>query len=188
MRGEDLTKYLTAKSAENTKKFMSEAKPIWPEMPLMHEGRNRDHAWHVAINQRACQMQDAGEPWPHWMYDAKQAAQEVPRMALVFRREREGKLAKTFQRCACCSEKKHIVENYTTCALGVKCRECPHLLALDKADMSPDERDWIKAWTCAGHILSSGPIHADGFIQTVDDVMYWDSVMESLANTSGGAA
>lgn len=165
---------------------MSE-KLIWPEMPLMHEGRDRDHAWHVAINERSRAMQAAGEEFPHWMYDAKKTAQEVPRMALVFRMEREGKLAKVFRRCGCCSDKKHIAENYTTCALGVKCRECPHLLALDKAELAPEERDWVKAWTCAGHILSSGDVFCDGFIATVDDAMYWDSVMESLADCGGAA-
>lgn len=64
----------------------------------------------------------------------------------------------------------------------MECRKCPHLAALDKAEMEPEKRDWIKAWTCVGHILSKGgDVAGEGFLTTVDDRMYWDSVHQSLA-------
>lgn len=49
--------------------------------------------------------------------------------------------------------------------------------------MTPEQRDWIKAWTCVGHILANGgDVAGEGFIMTVDDRMYWDGVYESLAS------
>lgn len=46
----------------------------------------------------------------------------------------------------------------------------------------PEQRDWIKAWTCVSHILANGgDVAGEGFLTTVDDRMYWDSVHESLA-------
>ena len=152
-------------------------------MPLMKVGGDVNHEWHVAINNHSSEQLHAKKEWPIWMYEAKSAAGEVPRLALLFSREREGKLTKTFRRCSCCPDQKHVVDNHLTCCLGVECRKCPHLAALDKAKLSPDEIDWIKAWTCAGHILAcGGDMAGEGFILTVDDRMYWDSVMESLSH------
>ncbi|MDE2101187.1 MAG: hypothetical protein KGL39_28335, partial [Patescibacteria group bacterium] len=159
----------------------------WPTMPLMKAlGGDVNHQWHVAINRRSEECREAKEEWPKWMYAAKEAAGEVPRLALLFAKERLGQLCKTFRRCSCCSDQKHVVDNHLTCCLGVECRKCPHLAALDKAELPPEQRDWIKAWTCAGHILTGGgDMAGEGFLMTVDDRMYWDSVHESLASSCG---
>jgi hypothetical protein len=155
----------------------------WPTMPLKDFGGDIDHEWHVAINRHSDDERAAGKEWPSWMYEAKDAALEVPRLALLFQNERLGKLPKVFRKCACCSEGKHITDNHLTCCLGVECRKCPHLAGLDKAKLPVEQRDWIKAWTCAGHILSEGGDRANtGFLVTVDDVMFWDSVHSSLAS------
>ena len=157
----------------------------WPKMPMMEMlGGAVNREWHAAINQRAYECLEAKEEWPRWMYDAKHAAEEVPRLALLLANEREGKLCKTFRRCSCCSDQKHVVDNHLTCCLGVECRKCPHLAALDKTSLLPEQRDWIKAWTCMGHILASGgDVAGEGFLTTVDDRMYWEGVIESLAST-----
>ena len=156
----------------------------WPTMPRMPGlGGDVNHQWHVAIN-RHCDG-NYGDDRPRFMYEAKSAAAEVPRLALLFQREREGKLDKVFQPCTCCTEKQHVVDNHLTCCLGVECRKCPHLLALDKAEIPVEQRDWIKAWTCAAHILSEGGDPAnEGFLLTVDDRMFWDRLHESLASSA----
>lgn len=143
------------------------------------------YPWHGAINDHCDDQREAGKEWPRFMYEAKHAASEVVRLPLLFAQEREGKLAKMFRPCACCSEGKHVVDNHLTCCLGVECRHCPHLAALDKArDMSPEQIDQMKAWTCVAHILSSGgDMAGEGFIVTVDDRMFWDRVCESLASS-----
>lgn len=152
----------------------------WPKMP-----RSNDHdvnqEWHVAINQHADNQRKAGKDDYHWLYDAKTAAQEVPRLALLFDHERNGKLKKVHRQCSH-SKLQEVVDNHLTCCLGVECRKCEHLLDLEKAKLTPDQIDWIKAWTCMGHILSNGGDHAgEGFILTTDDRMYWDTVYDHLA-------
>lgn len=158
----------------------------WPKVPLRNGAKDRiDHEWRVAINKFSYTEWQAGREWPHWMYQAKAAALEVPRLALLFQKERTGNLCVTFRRFNCCGDGKHVVDNHLTCCLGEKCRECPFLDALDKAEMSEESRDWIKAWTCAGHILSTGgDMMNEGFIHTVYDRMFWDSV-HSLASAYG---
>lgn len=162
---------------------MSEPKTYeWPTMPLMRMlGGDANHEWHCAIN-RFTEGKAGTEEWPRFMYEAKTAAAEVPRLALLFKSEREDKLDKVFQPCSCCTEKKHVVDNHLTCCLGTECRKCPYLLALDKAKLPAETRDWLKAWTCATHIIENGGDPAnEGFILTVDDRMYWDRLHESLA-------
>jgi hypothetical protein len=157
----------------------------WPTMPLMTAlGGSVNHEWHVAINQHSQAQLEAKQEWPGWMYSAKEAAEEVPRLALLLSQERQGTLCKTFRRCSCCSDQKHVVDNHLTCCLGTECRKCPHLAALDKADMPPEQRDWIKAWTCVAHILANGGDRAgDGFLTTVDARMYREYFNESLASS-----
>lgn len=68
------------------------------------------------------------------------------------------------------------------CHRGVKTRECPHLLALEKIERcTPDDVDTVKAWTCAAHIVSTGDFMGEGFLLRVDDRMFWDNVHASLA-------
>lgn len=149
-------------------------------------GSGVEHEWHVAINRQVDEERESGREWPGWMYDAMHAASEVPRLALLFSHEREGKLPKTFRRCSCCGDNKHVVDNHLSCCLGKECRECPHLAGIDKANLPVEQRDWLKAWTCVGHILANGgDVAGEGFLLTVDDRMFWDSVHESLAFAAG---
>lgn len=140
------------------------------------------YEWHVAINQV-----NRSSNWRNWMYEAKTAADEIPRLAMIFKMERENMLPKVMQACSH-SEPVPVPENYLTCCLGVKCRECPALLGLDKAKLTPDEIDLAKAWTCAAHIISETGKRlvdtSEGYILTVDDRMYWDRVYEHLAQPS----
>lgn len=138
-----------------------------------------DHEWHVAIN-RHCEGKH-GEERPSFMYDAKEMADEVPRMAYILRQERNGKLPQQHQQCS--HQPVEQIENELTCCLGVKCRECPHLLALEKAErMTPEQIDVAKAWTCAAHIMSKGgDTMREGYILSTSDRIYWDRVHESLS-------
>lgn len=142
--------------------------------------READHPWHVQINRHS---QAVGYESVRWMYDAKKAADEVPRLALLFGMEREGKLAKVHHQCSRDTEGAQVPDNHLTCCLGVECRKCPHLLALDAVARPDEERDVMKAWTCAAHIIASGGDPAnEGWVLTVDDAMYWHNVYASLAS------
>lgn len=140
--------------------------------------------WHVAINAHAQEFQKGGGSWQdmRFMYEAKTAAGEVPRLAFVFRREREGKLTQTHHQCSHDHEGTPVPDNHLTCCLGVECRACPHLLALDAAEVEPEELDVIKAWTCVTHIISQGgDMAGEGYVLAEDDRMFWDNVYTSLA-------
>lgn len=174
--------------------------------------RQSDHAWHVAIN---CAAIPFGVPLAphgtmadgkHFMYTAKTAAFEVPRLALLFARERRGELSKVHHQCSHDIAGTPIKSNHLTCCLGVVCAKCPFLAAIDAmperfvgwnrdahgnattqvTERVPDEeRDVIKAWTCATHIIARGGDPAnEGFVLTVDDQMYWDNLHQSLAEGS----
>lgn len=162
----------------------------------MSERGNFFHEWHVAIN-RHSRPQDGDRPdWStmRFMYEAKTAAQEVPRLARLFKLEREGGLPKTHRHCSH-SPLEAVPENHLTCCLGVKCTKCAFLKALDGAELSPEQIDEAKAWTCATHIIGEGgDTMREGYILTVDDRMFWDRTYASMAQTdcpadavSGGA-
>jgi hypothetical protein len=140
------------------------------------------HEWHVAIN-KFNEGKHATGDWCHWMYEAKTLADEVPRLMLLFSMEREGKLPKVHVQCKhCAPDHEHIEDNHLTCCLGVECRACPHLLAIDSAKLSDEQKDQAKAWTCATHIVSEGGDQAgEGYLMTKDDRMYWDRVYQNLA-------
>src|ERR1700722_20407837 len=126
------------------------------------------HEWHVAINKFNVGKQGTGD-WQSFMYEAKAAADEVPRLATLFQMERLGKLPAVHQQCSCCPPEP-VPSNHLICCLGTKCSECPMLKALDAADLSADEIDTAKSWTCATHIISKGgDVSGEGFILTVDD-------------------
>lgn len=146
------------------------------------------HDWHAAINRFNERNREQGLPFNHTMYRAKDLADEVPRLTMLFKAERTDTLAKVHQPCSCCAPRP-IAKNELTCCLGIKCAACPMLHALEKTEhATPDQIDQIKAWTCAAHILEqSGAGHVDtseGFILTTDDRMYWNGVYESLATNS----
>lgn len=137
------------------------------------------HEWHVAINR----FHDGkhGDDRRSFMYEAKAAADEVPRLTMLFQAERLGKLPLVHQQCSCCPPQP-IPTNHLTCCLGTRCSECPMLKALDAAELSADQIDIAKAWTCVTHIIGEGgDMAGEGYILTVDDRMYWDNVYQSLA-------
>lgn len=148
------------------------------QYPLSHE-------WHAAVNQHQDEQRKAGKPWgdARFMYDAKTMADEVPRMAMLFRQERENALPQTHQQCSM-QAPVPVKNNHLTCCKGVKTRECPHLLALETIKRcTPADIDAAKAWTCAAHIVSTGgDFMGEGFLLRVDDRMYWDSVYDSLSH------
>ena len=139
------------------------------------------HKWHVAINQ--FHEGKIGSPeWRSWLYEAKTMADEVPRMTMLFRRERDGLLTTTHTQCSR-SESVPVIDNHLSCCLGVACRACPELLALDTIkEATPEQIDQAKAWTCAAHIVSNGGDHAgEGYLLTVDDRRYWNRVYQNMA-------
>lgn len=149
------------------------------EYPLSHE-------WHVAINRHS---QEVGFDSMRFMYEAKAAADEVPRMVVLFKRERENALPQTHQQCSL-QAPEPIKENQLSCCLGVKVKECPHLLALEKIERcKPEDIDAAKAWTCAAHIIGEGGDPAnEGFMLTAGDRMFWDRVHANLAQSDEGEA
>lgn len=143
-----------------------------------------NHEWHVAVNRHADAHRKAGQEWSEvrFMYEAKTMANEVPRMALLFAQERKGALPQTHQQCSM-QAPVPVSNNHLSCCLGVKTRECAHLLALEQMQRcTPEDIDTAKAWTCAAHIVSSGgDMMKEGYLLRVDDHMYWDNVYASLA-------
>jgi hypothetical protein len=151
--------------------------------PDVRIDRKADRPWHVAINQY-----EAESDAKRFMYEAKRMADEVPRLALLFRMEREGQLTKTHQQCSHDHEGSAVSDNHLTCCLGTEARRCDHLAQIDKIEntsyytVTDSDRDAMKAWTCAAHIAKSGgDVSGEGYMLTVDDRMYWNSVYQSLA-------
>jgi hypothetical protein len=144
-----------------------------------------NHEWHVAVNRRADAWRKDGKSWDdmRFMYEAKTMADEVPRMIMLFKAEREKVLPRTHQQCST-QAPVPVPDNHLSCCLGVKARECPHLRALEKIERcTPDDVDEAKAWTCAAHIVSEGGDHMnEGYMLRVDDRLFWDNVHSSLAS------
>lgn len=142
-----------------------------------------DHEWHAAINIHADISRKEGIEWKEvrFMYEAKKMADEVPRMIMLFKAERENALPQIHQQCSM-QPPMPVKDNHLSCCLGVKARECPHLLALEKIGRcTPEDVDTAKAWTCAAHIISSGGDQMnEGYMLRVDDRMFWDSVYTNL--------
>lgn len=145
------------------------------------------HEWHVAINR--ANFDQPGATFREWMYDAHRIADETPRLALLFEMERTGKLGAVHQQCSH-SDPEPVTDNHLTCCLGVACRSCDALLALDSAKLTPEQIDEAKAWTCVSHILHEaarrGVDMSEGMILTTDDRMYWDRVYMHLSAVDEG--
>ena len=165
--------------------------------------REVDHEWHCAINALNVPHEakpegfDPAKDGKHFMYEAKHLAQEVPRMALLFAMERRKKLAKHHRQCSHDHVGEDVPDNHLSCCLGVECRTCPFLATIDTVQtrrdysvkpsvdvpITDEERDVMKAWTCAAHIaMRGGDTANEGYMLTVDDRMYWDNLYESLAH------
>jgi hypothetical protein len=147
------------------------------DYPLSHE-------WHVSINKHSDETRKSGGDYPSYMYEAKNLADEVPRMAMLFERERKNSLPEMHKQCSQ-QEAVPVTDNHLKCCLGVKCKECPALIALNKIERcTPEDSDIAKAWTCAAHIVSSGgDVAREGYLMTVGDRMYWDNVYQSLSQS-----
>jgi hypothetical protein len=149
--------------------------------------RDLDFKWHVALNT----YNIVGGDFKEWMYEAKRMAEEVSRMVIWFGLERRGEMPKVHQQCSQQSPVP-LVDNHLSCCLGKKCRECPHLLALEKAEVTPEQLDEIKAWTCAGHILQEVGARpntidtSEGYIMTEGDKMFWQNVYQNMAGMDEG--
>ena len=140
--------------------------------------------WHRAINIYAEAERTAGRSWPLMMYLAKLVANEVPRMILLFERERKKGLPSSYKMCAHDpSPATPLPDNHLSCALGVQCRACPHLAAIDAADRMPNEaKDEAKAWTCATHILlaSSPDTYLESFVDDKSAAAFDERLARSL--------
>ena len=120
------------------------------------------------------------------MYAAKDLADEVPRMVMILGQERRGELSSTHRQCSMSADVP-VEDNHLTCCLGTECRKCPELLSLENAELSPEQIDAAKAWTCAAHIVSQPHFvdTSEGFLLSVDDRMYWENTYTNLATDSG---
>ncbi len=117
--------------------------------------------WHGALNGKG--MKDQA---PHWMYTAKMASDEVPRMILLFEHERRG-LPTSFKACGHDPRPATpLPDNHLKCALGKQCRKCPFLMRIEAQEgMTNEAKDEAKAWTCATHVLlESKP---DVYLETI---------------------
>lgn len=140
---------------------------------------SHDHTWHRALNA----YNKIGGEFRHWMYETMNLRNELPRLALLFKKERNGELTKTHRQCSL-SPTQEVIDNHLSCCLGIECRKCPHLLALSAENETI--LDEAKAFTCATHILhelGSGK-HIDtseGYLLTEDDKMFWKQTYESMS-------
>lgn len=151
-------------------------------------GSRMMHEWHVQINRyhsatsAAVPMEDRPKVFEdmRFMYEAHNIADEIPRLKRLFMHERADALPKVHQQCSH-TKPVPVEDNHLFCCLGVKCKECPMLQAIDKMDRPDHEKDYAKAMTCITHILSKGgDAGGEGYIMTVDDRMYWDNVVKSM--------
>lgn len=145
-------------------------------------------AWHHAVNQYSDRLRKdakAGTTSPvptelhrqsvrsahdksMMMYLAMRLSSEVSRMILLFERERTTGMPQQVKFCAHDpAPPVALPDNHLKCNLGVACRSCPHLAALEASDMTPEAKDEAKAWTCATHILlEANPAHGVPYIET----------------------
>lgn len=110
--------------------------------------------WHGAINRHSDDEREAGREWPRWFYDVNNAAHETYHGVYLFTADRKE-------------------DTGLKCAMGVKCRACPILRRVEETMATDASRpfpkgieemdiDAAKAWTCIGHILTSGTHPMDG--------------------------
>src|SRR5690606_38368049 len=120
------------------------------------------HAWHVGINRFSDAERKAGRDCPHWLYDAKGAAQETFRLMYLWLRERQQ-------------------DTDVICALGVRCRDCPILQNIEQAlneerardfrTIEDSDIDMVKTFTCINHMLQDDRriSFGEGCLHTRDD-------------------
>ena len=135
--------------------------------------------WHRAINSF-----DVEHSAKRFMYTAKMISNEVPRMILLFERERKG-LPETYKMCAHDPRPPtDLPDNHLKCTLGKQTRNCPYLACIESNEAMTDEaKDEAKAWTCATHILleSKPDRYFDGLLYDKSDEAFDHQLMESLS-------
>jgi hypothetical protein len=137
------------------------------------------HNWHVAINGFTGEH---GHDDHGFMYEAKNAAGELPRIAYIFGQERRGELSTLHQQCSHTAPVP-IPENYLMCCLGKRCSECPMLKGIEQMKGTDAEKDLAKAFTCVAHIVSQGgDMVNEGYIMDQSDRMFWRNVFENWAD------
>lgn len=142
--------------------------------------------WHAAINTESERRRKAKEPYPGMMYDAKRISDEVPRMILLFERERTTGMPDKYKMCAFEAEATPLPDNHLRCALGQECRKCPHLAAIDRfPTMTPEAKDEAKAWTCATHFLleSKPDVYFETILRDKSDDAFDDRMARSFMDT-----
>jgi hypothetical protein len=149
------------------------------------------NGWHAAINA----FSDSGfyarpadgrsKDWPKMMYEAKKLADEVPRMILLFERERAGQLPQAWKMCGHDQRPASpLPDNHLRCALDKECRRCPYLAAIEASPtMTAEAKDEAKAWTCATHILRETTTnhHIEEFIWEKSSVAFHERMARSFA-------
>lgn len=133
-----------------------------------------DHAWHVACNAESDRLRAAGgKEWPRMLYSAMKISDEVPRMVLLFQREREHGMPTSLKMCGHDPRPATpLPDNHLYCELGQECRKCEYLAAIDRSErMTPEAKDEAKAWTCATHfLLESDPdVFFEGILHDKSD-------------------
>ena len=173
------------KEVENLKSEVGHYKALYEGSKGKAMNDQELNKWHIAINVYHKQVELGN--FKKWMYKAKNVASSIPYMTHYFMMERTENLPKTHQQCSR-SKPQEVINNHLTCALGIKCKNCEHLIALEKADILPEIIDKAKAWTCCMHIVwekaqNKNFDDSEGFIVTVDDRMLWNTVHNSLAQS-----
>lgn len=146
------------------------------------------HQMHVNINRRNQRLGGVGSgKWEHWTYEAKNAMDELRRLALLFKMERENKLPQTFTYCSRSETERLPVKNELMCCLGVKTSECEYLrdLFLDMEQFPPEMVDSAKAHVCVVHVLHRlGSNEAfdtsEGYIQDETSRQFWQKTYEGM--------
>jgi hypothetical protein len=158
-----------------------------------------DHVFHVWINSEAGPKDKPTEmplePHKDGLYSFKAAMQMMPWLTAAIGRERRKQLPLVHQQCSH-SPPEPIAEEYLTCALGQKLRECPILQRLADtfaewraksyySAITDEQVDAVKAQTCLWHMLmgNNGAFvdWMEGPVQTVSDRMFWQRVYDHMS-------
>ncbi|MFA7278928.1 MAG: hypothetical protein WC100_02430 [Sterolibacterium sp.] len=148
-----------------------------------------DNAWHDACNAESDRLHAATPPghppeWERILHTARKVSDEVPRMVLLFERERTIGMPSTYKMCGHDPRPATpLPDNHLACALRQECGKCPHLAAIDRSEtMTPEAKDEAKAWTCATHfLLESDPdVFFEGILHDKSDAAFNARLVESF--------
>ena len=138
---------------------------------------------HRVINR----MNDKDRSRNGFLYQMKDAIQEIRRLSYLHKAERLGMLPDIHRQCSLSPEEK-VTDNHLTCCLGIECRNCEILKGLEDVEYDDEVIDEIKAWTCLVHALKESDYTNDGIINDETDRMYWDNYMKSMSQETSQAS